>query len=77
MRGKVMNGNIDLNLTKVKQSSPEEEITEPNDSETDDTTLIESENELMQEGGAVLIADGTIDPGRVKEEVSTEPEIIV
>jgi hypothetical protein len=72
-----MNGEIDLNLTKVKQSSLQQEITEPNDSETEDTTLIEPENGFTQKGGAVLIAGPTIDPGRVKEEVSTEPEIIV
>lgn len=57
-----MNGKIGLNLTKAKQSSLQEEMTEPNDSGTNDTTLIESENDLMQEDGAVLIADGTTDP---------------
>jgi hypothetical protein len=67
-----MNGNIDLNLTKVKQSSLQEEITKTNDSETDDTTLIESEGET------VLIASGpAMNPPPIKEEISTEPEIIV
>jgi hypothetical protein len=73
-----MNGNIDLNLTKVKQSSLQEEITKTNDSETDDTTLIESENGLTQEGETVLIASGpAMNPPPIKEEISTEPEIIV
>ncbi|MEH2159871.1 MAG: hypothetical protein V7K38_02250 [Nostoc sp.] len=55
-----MNEKIDLNLTKAKQSSVEEEITESNDSKTDDITLNKLENDLMPESKAVLIAK---DPG--------------
>lgn len=72
-----MNGKIDLNLTNAKQSSLQEEITEPNDSGTNDTTLIESKNDIMQEGKAVLIADGTIKPPPIKEEILAQPEVIV
>ena len=57
-----MNGEIDLNLTKVKQSSLQEEITEPNDSETDETTLNESEKDLIPESGTVLIASAAMNP---------------
>ncbi|MEH2026929.1 hypothetical protein [Nostoc sp.] len=70
-----MNRNIALNLAKTKKSSLQQEITEPNDSGTNDTTFIESENDLMQEGGAVLIADGTIDPPPPRPEFM--PEVIV
>ena len=72
-----MNGKIDPNLTKAKQSSLQEEITEPNDSGTNDTTLIESENDLMQEDRAILIADGTIKPPPPRSEfMSSPPEIM-
>ncbi|MEH2281767.1 MAG: hypothetical protein V7K90_10645 [Nostoc sp.] len=67
-----MNGKIDLNLAKTKKSSLQQEITEPNDSGTNDTTFIESENDLMQEGKAVLIADGTIDPPHSPPEIMSE-----
>ncbi|MEH2194956.1 MAG: hypothetical protein V7K98_20265 [Nostoc sp.] len=72
-----MNGNIDIDLTKVKQSSLQEEITEPNDSETDETTLIESENDLMQKDRTVRLAGATIKPPPIKQEIFTEPKIIV
>jgi hypothetical protein len=72
-----MNGNIDLNLTKAKQSSLQEEITEPNDSETDDTTPIELENDFTPEGGTVRLAGAAITVPPIKEEIFTEPEIIV
>ncbi|MBD2565604.1 MULTISPECIES: hypothetical protein [Nostoc] len=72
-----MNGKIDPNLTEAKQSSLQEEITEPNNSGTNDTTLIESENDLMQEDGAILIADGTIKPPPPPPEImSSPPEIM-
>lgn len=58
--------NENLNLSKAKQSSLEEEITEPNESETNNTTLLESENDFMPEDEAVLIADGTINPPPTK-----------
>jgi hypothetical protein len=78
-----MNGNIDLNLTKAKQSSLQ---TEPNDSETDDTNLIDSENDLTPEGRTVLIAKGAamnppppkspvMNPPPNKDNISAEPEV--
>lgn len=67
-----MNEKIDLNLTDAKQSSLQEETTELNDSGTNDTTLIESENDLMQEGKAVLIADGTINPPPPRPRIISE-----
>ncbi|MEA5603988.1 hypothetical protein [Nostoc sp. UHCC 0252] len=69
-----MNGEIDLNLTKTKQSSLQ---TEPNDSETDNT-LLEPENDLTQEGGTLLIANGpAMNPPPPKDNISAEPEVNV
>ncbi|MEH2048102.1 hypothetical protein [Nostoc sp.] len=49
---------MNLNLTKVKQSSLQEGITEPNESEINNTTFIESdiesENNLMPSSKATL-----------------------
>ncbi|MHC5863094.1 hypothetical protein [Nostoc sp.] len=53
-----MDGETNLNLNKVKQSSLQEEITESNKSEINNTTFsesdIESENNLMPSGEATL-----------------------
>ncbi|MEH1983844.1 MAG: hypothetical protein V7L27_32070 [Nostoc sp.] len=58
LRGTVMDGETNLNLNKVKQSSLQEEITESNKSEINNTTFsesdIESENNLMPSGEATL-----------------------
>lgn len=70
-----MSGKIELNLTEAKEFSLQEEITELNDSGTNDPTPTELENGLEQEGGAVLLADGTIKPRPIKEEMSAEPEV--
>jgi len=67
-----MNGKIDLDLTKAKQFSLQEEITKPNDSGTNDITLIGSENDPMQEDGISLIADGTTDPPHSPPEIMSE-----
>ncbi|MBN3962172.1 hypothetical protein [Nostoc sp. NMS8] len=49
-----MDEEMNLNLTKAKQSSLQEEITEPNESEINNTTFIESENNLMPSSEATL-----------------------
>lgn len=57
-----MDGEMNLNLNKVQQSSLQEGITEPNESEINNTTFIESdiesdiesENNLMPSSKATL-----------------------
>ncbi|MBD2515792.1 hypothetical protein H6G93_12355 [Nostoc sp. FACHB-973] len=70
-----MNENIDLNVTNPEQSFLEEEIAEPNGSETNDNAPNEPKNSPVQKRKPLLVADGTGHPPGVDEEIS--PEVIV